>query len=58
MQFHCPHCGALYEKTDAKAGARADDAVACVVCRHTMFQPAGGQTAEFKLLKRPESDTE
>ena len=58
MQFHCPHCGALYEKTDTKAGVGADTAVQCVVCRHTMYKAASGQTADFKLIKRPESDTE
>jgi predicted Zn finger-like uncharacterized protein len=58
MQFHCPHCGALYEKTDTKASARDDDVVQCVVCRHVMYKAGAGETAAFKLLKRPESDTE
>ena len=58
MQFHCPHCGALYEKTDTKASVGQDDSVPCVVCLHTMYKAAGGQAAEFKLIKRPESDTE
>ena len=58
MQFHCPHCGALYEKSDAKAGARGETAVHCIVCRHIMYHVPEEQGATFKLLKRPESDTE
>lgn len=58
LQFHCPHCGALYEKSDTKAGGRDDEVVHCVVCRHAMYKAAEGQSATFKLIKRPESDTE
>ena len=57
-QFHCPHCGALYEKTETKVVARGDDVVQCVVCRNTMHNAAGAAIASFKLIKRPESDTE
>lgn len=57
MQFHCPHCGALYEKSDAKVGVRDETAVHCVVCKHIMYQASDGRTAVFKLIKRPESDT-
>jgi hypothetical protein len=58
MQFHCPHCGALYEKTDTKPAAPDEAGVACVVCRNTMHKSAGSPNPSFKLIKRPESDTE
>ena len=58
MQFHCPHCGALYEKTDTKIAARDDAVVQCVVCRNTMYKTGGSPIPSFKLLKRPESDTQ
>jgi hypothetical protein len=57
-QFHCPHCGALYEKTDTRVAARDNDRVACVVCRHSMYDAKNHGDAAFKLIKRPESDTE
>jgi predicted Zn finger-like uncharacterized protein len=57
MQFHCPHCGALYEKSDAKSGGRADDVVHCVCCKHVMYRATDGASPAFKLIKRPESDT-
>lgn len=58
MQFHCPHCGALYEKIDTKTVAQDGNGVPCVVCRNTMSRAAGAQDATFKLIKRPESDTQ
>ena len=58
MQFHCPHCGALYEKSDAKAAVRGDEIAQCLVCRNMMHKAESGQMPTFKLLKRPESDTE
>jgi hypothetical protein len=58
MQFHCPHCGALYEKSDPRAAVRDDETAQCVVCRNMMHKAESGQMPTFKLLKRPESDTE
>lgn len=58
MQFHCPHCGALYEKSSTRSDGAKDGMVQCVVCRNTMHKAAAGEAASFKLLKRPESDTE
>ena len=57
-QFHCPHCGALYEKTDGKAVARENERVACVVCRNSMYEAKDESVPFFKLIKRPESDTQ
>jgi len=57
MQFHCPHCGALYERSDGKSSAPEDTAVHCIVCKHVMYQMSEERAATFKLLKRPESDT-
>ncbi len=57
MQFHCPHCGALYEKSDAKSSGTEETAVHCVVCKHVMHHSPGGRTVKFKLIRRPESDT-
>jgi len=57
-QYHCPHCGALYEKTDTKAVDRDQDSVACVVCRNTMYEGSDTRVPSFKLIKRPESDTQ
>ena len=56
--FHCPHCGALYEKTDSKVVARDQDRVICVVCRNAMFESKDSRGSVFKLVKRPEGDTE
>ena len=58
VQFHCPHCGALYEKTDTKVVAHDHERVACVVCRHSMYESKEQGVPAFKLIKRPESDTE
>ena len=55
--FHCPHCGALYEKSDAKA-AREDDRVVCVVCRNVMYQAQDARLPSFRLVKRPDGDTQ
>jgi len=57
-QFHCPHCGALYEKTDSKVVSRDNDRVTCVVCRNSMYEAKGQSVPAFKLIKRPESDTQ
>ena len=58
MQFHCPHCGALYEKTETKPVVRGNDVVPCVVCRHAMYKAVDAPVPSFKLIKRPESDTQ
>jgi hypothetical protein len=58
IQFHCPHCGALYEKTDGKVVAHDNDRVACVLCRNPMYDTKGQGVPAFKLIKRPESDTQ
>jgi hypothetical protein len=38
LQFHCPHSGALYEKTDTKSIAQDLDRVVRVVCWNTMYE--------------------
>jgi len=38
LQFHCPHCGALYEKTDTKSIAQDLDRVVSVVCWNTVYE--------------------
>ena len=56
--FHCPHCGALYEKTDTKVIARDKERVVCAVCRNIMYESSGARIPAFKLIKRPEGDTQ
>jgi hypothetical protein len=56
--FHCPHCGALYERTESKVVARDQERVICVVCRNTMYESKDPRVFAFKLIKRPEGDTE
>lgn len=58
VQFHCPHCGALYERADTKVVSPGDGSVACVVCRNTMHRWTDAPAPVFKLIKRPESDTQ
>jgi hypothetical protein len=58
-QFHCPHCGALYERTDTKAVSRGDSSsVTCVVCKNIMHKLTEASAPAFKLIKRPENDTQ
>jgi hypothetical protein len=58
VPFHCPHCGALYEKSDSKVVARDQDRVVCVVCRNTMYESKDPRVCAFKLIKRPDGDTQ
>jgi hypothetical protein len=48
----------LYEKTDSKAVARDQNRVVCVVCRNTMYESKEPHAPAFKLIKRPEGDTQ
>jgi hypothetical protein len=57
-KFHCPHCGALYEKTDNNVVAPKKDRVVCVVCSKILYESEDPHVPTFKLIMRPEGDTE
>jgi hypothetical protein len=57
-KFHCSHCGALYEKTDSNVAAPEKDRVVCVVCSKIMYESQDPHVPTFKLIMRPDGDTD
>jgi hypothetical protein len=50
-------CGAIYERTEKKVIFRDSDSFACHVCGHKLESWSGSRIPIFKLVKRPETDT-
>jgi hypothetical protein len=51
-------CGALYEKTDSSVAALEKNRVVCVVCSGILYESQDPLVPTFKLIMRPESDTQ
>ncbi len=50
-------CGAIYERTEDKVIFRDKDRFACVACGKELESWSGSRIPVFKLVKRPDTDT-
>ena len=51
-------CGAIYERTEEKVIFRDKDGFNCHVCGQELESWSGSRIPIFKLVKRPETDTD
>jgi hypothetical protein len=51
-------CGAIYQRLEEKASFRDNGNFNCYVCRKELESWSGARIIIFKLLKRPETDTD
>lgn len=50
-------CGAIYERTEEKGIFRDKDSFDCRVCGKELESWSGSRIPVFKLVKRPDTDT-
>jgi hypothetical protein len=50
-------CGAIYERSEENGVFRDKGSFNCYVCRQELESLSGSRVPIFKLIKRPETDT-
>ena len=51
-------CGAIYERSEGKGLFRDTGSFSCYVCRQELESWSDSSIPIFKLIKRPETDTD